>query len=214
MPSEKLRSPSLIGKILAKILAVFVVVVAGSSGALAMDFHLESISDGHCRAHCPRVIVAEGQISNSTPNEFVDFLRENVGNRDLRTIVMLDSQGGYVVASMELGRIFRRIGAATVVANQCLSACVYAFMGGVKRVAPRGAVLGIHRMFADTSKGALQPTRRVYDDGSMAAMLMRYSARMGVSRDLIRYAERISSGTIHFVTPAEMARWRLASRNF
>ncbi len=214
MPSEKLRSPSLIAKILAKILAVFVVVVAVSSGARAMDFHLESISDGHCRAHCPRVIVAEGQISNSTPNEFVDFLRENVGNRDLRTIVMLDSQGGYVVASMELGRIFRRIGAATVVANQCLSACVYAFMGGVKRIAPRDAVLGIHRMFADTSKGVFEPRRRVYDDGSMAAMLMRYSARMGVSRDLIRYAERISSGTIHFVTPAEMARWRLASRNF
>jgi hypothetical protein len=191
-----------------------VLLASPPSGARAMDFHLESVSDGHCRAHCPRVIVAAGQISNSTPNEFMDFLRQNVGDHDLRTIVMLDSRGGYVVASMELGRIFRRIGAATVVDNECLSACVYAFMGGVKRVAPRGAVLGIHRMFADTSQGVMEPTHRVYDDGSMAVMLMRYSARMGVSRGLIRYAERISSGTIHFVTPTEMARWGLASRNF
>ncbi len=192
----------------------FVLSAAPPSGARAMDFHLQSVPDGRCRSHCPRIIVAEGQISNETPKEFMDFLRDNVGDRDLRTVVLIDSQGGYVVASMELGRIFRRIGAATVVENHCLSACVYAFMGGIKRVAPRGAQLGIHRMFADTSEGVFEARRRVYDDGSMAAMLMRYSSGMGVSRDLIRYAERISSGTIHFVTPAEMARWRLASRKF
>ena len=215
MASRNFRGLWFIAQICAPlVLAAFVLLAWPPTGARAMDFHLESVADGHCRAHCPRVIVAEGQISNSTPNEFVDFLRQNVGDRDLRTIVMLDSQGGYVVASMELGRIFRRMGAATVVSNQCLSACVYAFMGGIKRIAPRGAVLGIHRMFADTSQGVLEPTHRVYDDGSMAAMLMRYSARMGVSRDLIRYAERISSGTIHFVTSTEMTRWRLASRNF
>ncbi len=215
MASQNLRGLRLVSQIVAPLLlAALVLLVSPPPGARAMSFHLESVSDGHCRAHCPRVIVAEGQISNATPNEFVDFLRQNVGDRDLRTIVMIDSQGGYVVASMELGRIFRRIGAATVVSNQCLSACVYAFMGGVKRVSPRGAVLGIHRMFADTAEGVFEPKRRVYDDGSMAAMLMRYSARMGVSRDLIRSAERISSGTIHFVTPTEMTRWRLASRNF
>ena len=69
-------------------------------------------------------------------------------------------------------------------------------------------------MFAEKSQGLFEPTHRVYDDGSLAAMLARYSASMGVSRDLIRYAERISSGTIHFVTPAEMTRWRLASHKF
>ncbi|MCI4678457.1 hypothetical protein K9U39_04325 [Rhodoblastus acidophilus] len=179
-----------------------------------MDFHLQSVSDGACRAHCPRVIVAQGQIANSTPDDFLAFLRENIRNRDLRTVVLLNSQGGYVMASMELGRMFRRIGAATVVAHKCLSACVYAFMGGIKRVAPRGTYLGIHRMFANTSDGIFDETRRVYDDGSMAGMLMRYSARMGVSRDLVRYAEHVSSQTIHFVTSAEMARWRLASRKF
>jgi hypothetical protein len=210
MLAGKFLGPSLVSLVLAAV----VLLALPSPGARAMDFTLQSVSDGRCRAHCPRVIVAEGQITNSTPDEFVEFLRENVGDRDLRTVVLLNSQGGYVVASMELGRVFRRIGAATVVAHQCLSACVYAFMGGIKRVAPRGSYLGIHRMFADTSEGMFEPKHRVYDDGSMAAMLMRYTARMGVSRDLIRSAEHVSSSRIHFVTPTEMSRWRLASRKF
>jgi len=61
--------------------------------------------------------LSRGQITNSTPGEFLEFLRENVVNNDLRTVVFLNSQGGYVVASMELGQMFRRIGAATVVAR-------------------------------------------------------------------------------------------------
>jgi hypothetical protein len=88
-------------------------------------------------------------------------------------------------------------------------------MGGVKRVSPRGTSLGIHRMFANTSDGSFDsPTRRVYDDGSLAGALMRYSIRMGVSRDLIRFAEHISANRIHVVTPAQLAQWRLASRSF
>ena len=144
-------------------------------------------------------------------------------------MVFLNSEGGYVVASMELGKIFRRIGAATVVARlapsnrgerflsaNCLSACVYAFMGGRKRVAPQGSSLGIHRMFANQEQGGWleSHTVRRYDNGTMAAYLEAYSAHMGVSRDLIRTAEHISSSQIHLVTSAEMARWNLARRVF
>jgi len=206
-------------------------LVAACASAQGMSFHMETLPDGSgCRSRCPQVIVAEGQIGNSTPNEFLQFLRENASNQDLHTVVFLNSQGGYVVASMELGHIFRRIGAATVVARvggsagrgrfltaSCLSACVYAFMGGRKRVAPPGSVLGIHRMFANqehTNFFGDSKTERIYDNGSMAVMLMNYSSRMGISRDLIRSAEHISSQSIHLITPGEMARWNLASRAF
>lgn len=178
--------------------------------ARAMEFSLQSVHDGHCGAHCPRVILAEGQIENSTPDEFLNFLRENSNNSDLHVVVLLNSSGGYVVAATELGQIFRRVGAATVVARQCLSACVYAFMGGVKRVAPRGTQLGIHRMYANAD----EPGSKVYDDGSMQRMLIRYAQSMGVSSDLIRFAEKISSNRLHMVSPGEMAKWRLASRHF
>jgi hypothetical protein len=211
------------------LLAAFSLILAAAAPAAAMDFRLEGVPEGGgCRGgHCPQVIVAEGQITNSTPEEFKAFLRENRVNQDLRTVVFLNSQGGYVVASMELGQIFRRIGAATVVASvgssggrgrflraQCLSACVYAFMGGRKRVAPPGSVLGIHQMFANMSDGSFfGGSRVVRDNGSMARLLMRYSSSMGVSGEVIRFAENIPRG-IHQVTPGEMARWNLAGRAF
>jgi hypothetical protein len=221
-----------VARVLGPVLAAFgLLAAAPGASAQTMSFRIESLPDGSgCRTHCPHVIVAEGQIGNSTPREFLDFLRENASDRDLRTVVFLNSQGGYVVASMELGQIFRRIGAATVVArlgastgrdrfltSSCLSACVYAFMGGRKRVAPPGSALGIHRMFANQEHTNIfgdSKYERVYDNGSMAGMLMNYSSRMGVSRDLIRFAEHISSQSIHLVTPGEMARWNLASRVF
>ena len=98
MPAGKLRGPSFFRSLLAAV----VLLALPASGARAMDFSLQTVSDGSCRAHCPRVIVAEGQISNSTPHEFVQFLRDNVGDRDMRTVVLPNFQGGYVIASMEL----------------------------------------------------------------------------------------------------------------
>ena len=63
---------------------------------------------------------------------------------------------------MQLGMVFRKIGAAVIVARGasamrrrdesawppalCMSACVYAFFGGKKRVVPAVSQLGIHRM--------------------------------------------------------------------
>jgi hypothetical protein len=61
--------------------------------------------------------------------------------------VWFASNGGDIDAAMELGRLLRRLGVFAVIDknDQCLSACVFAFMGGERRsVAGR---LGIHRPF-------------------------------------------------------------------
>src|ERR1039458_1850845 len=72
--------------------------------------------------------------------------------------VSLAGNGGDVDAAMEVGRVLRRLGVSTVVArgNQCLSPCVFAFMGGNRRtVAGR---IGIHRpYFSSTRKVADRP---------------------------------------------------------
>jgi hypothetical protein len=62
-------------------------------------------------------------------------------------VVWLASNGGDIDAAMDLGRLLRKLGVFTLVGknDQCLSACVFAFMGGERRsVAGR---LGIHRPF-------------------------------------------------------------------
>ena len=134
---------------------------------------------------------------------------------------------------MRLGEMFRSSGVMAVVARiretaggasgsalavpgaSCLSACVYALMGGTKRVVPRGSVLGIHRMFfyADGPGEAMSNDRegRTFGTPAFVNELARYANSMGVSRDVIFTAEKVDPDHIHVVTPRELSRWRLAS---
>ncbi|MBU3890492.1 MULTISPECIES: hypothetical protein [Methylosinus] len=199
---------------------------AASAKAEEMSFRLATTANDHCAEHCPRVIVAEGEIVEDTADAFVGFLREQGRETELRSIVLLDSPGGRVVASMQLGQALRRLGMAVIVARvepesgalvsgRCYSACVYALMGGRKRVIPRQSRVGVHRMFnyvdgVDPRSGETLRERR-YDDGGMRRTLARYSASMGVSQDLIALAERTSPDRVHLLSAAEIARWRLGS---
>ncbi|MGO9674064.1 MAG: hypothetical protein ACLPSF_07840 [Methylocella sp.] len=148
------------------------------------------------------------------------FLRANAAAHRGRLVVFIDSPGGKIVAGIELGKIFRKIGVTASVARigegeegsaaeptsgMCFSACVYALMGAQRRIAPRDSKIGIHRMFA------YDGVSRRFDDGKMAAMLRRYSNMMGVSPDLVAATEKGTSDAIRILTPAEIARWRLAS---
>ncbi len=170
-------------------------------------------------AGCGFAIVADGEITDATPQEFLGFLRANFAARRGGVLVFIDSPGGKIVAGMELGKIFRRIGVTAVVARVageeggasgiaggiCFSSCVYALMGAKKRIAPHQSKIGIHRMFA------YEGHSQKFDDGEMAAVLRRYSAAMGVSAQVVLAAEQERPDAMRILTPAEIARWRLAS---
>ena len=208
----------------------FSMLVLGGAAQADMRFSLTTIG-GACGARCPQAIVAGGGITEATPDEFIAVVCANSRARDVRSVVLLNSPGGKVVASMELGRVFRKVGAATVVARavsdgegrshltagRCFSACVYALMGGRKRVVPAQSLVGVHRMFAleagaDPAGGG--GARRRFDNGDMRSVLSRYSEAMGVSRDLINTAERTPTESIHVLSPNEVSRWRLGSTRF
>jgi hypothetical protein len=191
-----------------------------------MTFRLLPLENSsRCGYECPQAIVADGEITNSTPQEFLSFVSTHLqGN--VRAVVFLNSPGGRVVASMELGQIFRKLGVAAIVARagqtyggtavaagHCFSACVYALMGGSKRIIPPQSKVGVHRMFqyeasVDPSNGGATIYRK-YDNGKMRAMLSRYSKQMGVNSRVIEDAERTSSDSLHVLSNGEIARWRL-----
>lgn len=197
-----------------------------------MTFEMMPVGDpARCGKNCLQVIVAEGEIADRTPQDFIDFIRKNLRDKRLRSVVFLHSPGGRVVASMKLGTALRQAGAATVVARpqlapngevrftagRCFSACVYALMGGKKRVIPPPSMVGIHRMFAfeasadDTGR---RDQQRVFAPQDVVARLADYSGMMGVSRELIYTAERINSDNIRIVSPAEIQKWKLGSLKF
>ena len=196
-----------------------------------MQFHLARIDEGGCARDCPQVIVAEGVIEEDTPQAFIDFVRAAAAQPGARGVVLLSSPGGRVVASMRLGAALRKMRAAVIVARswregdrdltvagQCMSACVYAMMGGVKRIVPAESRVGIHRMSREEGGvgGARSPhaTTRSYASNDMVDALANYAAQMGVNPTVIRTAERISPDEIHFLSPAELQGWRLASPKF
>src|SRR5258707_620417 len=138
-------------------LALPVVAMLGADGAMAqgepMSFRLATLEGRGCGARCPQVIVAEGVIQEDTPETFISFLGSAAGTPGVLDIVVIDSPGGRVVASMRLGAALRKLKATVFVgrvgnggdmSGQCMSACVYAMMGGVKRVVPPASRLGIH----------------------------------------------------------------------
>lgn len=193
-----------------------------------MSFRVVRIGDQSvCGGNCPTIISATGQITQSTPGRFLDFIEQNYDRRNLHAVVFMDSPGGRVLASMEFGTLLRKVGAAVVVARvypdgaggsvmtnaQCFSACVYALMGARKRVIPASSQIGIHRMFVyeegyDASGMVLTRQRR-FDNGDMRDFLMRYSSEMGVSPGLIMAAERVPSDTLKILSRSEIRKWHL-----
>jgi hypothetical protein len=196
-----------------------------------MHFRLSRVEEGGCTRNCPQVIVAEGVIEEDTPQTFIDFVRAAAGEPGARGVVLLNSPGGRVVASMRLGAALRKMRAAVIVARsleeggrdvttagECMSACVYAMMGGVKRIVPAQSRVGIHRMSREEAgEGGARDFRgatRSYASSDMVDALADYAAEMGVNPTVIRTAERIAPEEIHILSDAELRRWRLASPKF
>lgn len=209
---------------LAIVSAAMISLAVPVARAADMRFQLVPVGDiARCGGRCPMAIAAQGEITNSTPEEFTAFVAANLSS-DMLSVVYLDSPGGKVVSSMALGKVFRKLGVAAIVARpiqgtgtsleagRCFSACVYALIGAKQRVIPPQSQVGIHRMFSyDSSNDPAGGTIRTmhHDDGGMRELIANYSSTMGVSRGLIDAAEQTSSGTIRILSPSEITRWRL-----
>ena len=120
--------------------------------------------------------------------------------------VSLAGNGGDVDAAMEVGRVLRRLGVSTVVArgNQCLSSCVFAFMGGNRRtVAGR---IGIHRpYFSSTRKVADRPAyyRR------LQKRLQQYVEELDFPRSLYDALMAVPPESISILSAADLKRFYL-----
>ena len=211
---------------------------APAAAAEPMGFELLTIAGpAPCtKRRCPDrevradVISAQGEIDNDTAAAFQSFVASHAGDPDFRPLVLLSSPGGTVVGSMKLGILFRQIGATVLVAraraeegsddlhvvsSYCMSACVYAFFGGKRRIIPSGSHLGIHSMaiyshdFSLFGDGA--QSVRARGTPELVEALSAYTKLMGVNPVAIEEAEQVPPESIHILTPAEIARWRVGT---
>ena len=119
--------------------------------------------------------------------------------------IWLASNGGDIDAGMALGRLLRRLGISTLVGrdDQCLSACVFAFMGGERRrVEGR---LGIHRPYFLSTEAAGRQARFRYMEETLKAFVW----EMDFPESLYEAVMRVPPESMQIVSPADLKRFYL-----
>ena len=122
-------------------------------------------------------------------------------------VVALDSPGGSVFDALAVGRALREIGADTVLEDGavCLSACPYAFAGGVARLVGE-ARLGVHQhSFGEST--VLPAFLAVEDIQRGQAAVLEHLGAMGVDLRLMGPAMATPADEIYILTPEELREW-------
>jgi hypothetical protein len=148
-------------------------------------------------------------INGTITREDVDSARVLAGlirsgkQRIAGNAVWLTSDGGEVDAAMDLGRLFRMMGVDTLIGknDQCLSSCVFAFMGGERRsVVGR---LGIHRPFFSFTQEI--PDRRAHYR-HLQQRLKAYIDEMDFPASLYDAMMAVPPESMEILAPADLKR--------
>ncbi|MGL5737076.1 MAG: hypothetical protein ACRCYS_19615, partial [Beijerinckiaceae bacterium] len=206
-----------------------------------MTFRAVTLNSGPlCKGgRCPTAIMAEGDITRETASHFVSFVQRQLPQRggNLHNVVFVHSPGGSVVGSIQLGLVWRKLKTMVVVArpdapapgwfsgentqaqgltsSACFSACVYALMGGAKRIVPDESKVGVHQTHRIeyerdlANQGGL--SRRLSGSQRGTPLLKAYAKAMGVDAGLIDLAQSTDPNGIHTLSQREIRRYRLAT---
>jgi hypothetical protein len=228
-------------------LAAFLFICAsgltlGQAAASATDdppsMRFEWVREGPadiCGERCREWIAATGPITADSARDFEFF--SDV--RDLRgATLVLDSGGGSVLASLELGRKVRQMGMVTTVGRtvklsssageaqraklsprgECASMCVFVLLGGVQRKVPAEARILVHQIWpggkrydASAETYTAEEMVRIQRD---VGRIARYTVEMGGDIELFELAMRIPPWEkLRALTGPELRRMRLMTND-
>jgi len=200
------------------------------SGSMRFDWHTEGPPD-KCGQDCRKWVSAAGSISDYTVTEFEKFAQKS----DLRgATLVVDSEGGSVLATLAIGRLIRQLSMTTSVGRTrllpssdgnlpramlepgatCESMCAFLLLGGVRRHVPPQAHVLVHQIWL-AAKREVNATytgeelRLVQRDiGSLAA----YTIEMGGTIQLIETALRVPPWEpLYELSADEIRRMRVAT---
>jgi hypothetical protein len=195
------------------------------SASMRFERHMERPAE-QCGNACRSWISAVGVITKDTPHDFEVFAQDN--NVQGATLV-LDSEGGSVVAALALGRAIRRLDMTTTVGKivelrahngearveispyaTCESMCAFLLLGGAHRYVPPEAGVLVHMIWLGSKSERAQEENYTaeelglveHDIGSIA----RYTVEMGGSIELLETALRIPPWKPMYTLAAEEVR--------
>ena len=185
-----------------------------------------------CGVHCRTWISATGIITEETARAFEAFARAN----DVRGArLVLDSEGGSVLAALALGRAIRNFDMTTTVGRtkvlpgaakdkratishsaSCESMCAFILLAGTRRYVPTEARVLVHQIWLGAKSKRARETSYTADELQLVqrdvGKLVRYTAEMGGSMELIETALRVPPWEpMHRLSIDELRRMRITT---
>jgi hypothetical protein len=188
--------------------------VAGDAAADEMTFDFRS-DGGNCDGCL--WIAASGDIA---ADSYLELLLVTAGNASGLT-VYFDSDGGSLAGGLLLGETVRSLGmdtavgksvpdggSYTVVPGRCLSACAFAFAGGVARYVEDGSQIGVHQFYdaielSDPGKQFLSSIE-IFNNQLLQGLILDYLIRMGVSPRLAVVAGQVRPDSMYILSEREL----------
>jgi hypothetical protein len=120
--------------------------------------------------------------------------------------VWFASNGGDIDAGMDLGRMLRKLGVFTLIGknDRCMSACVFAFMGGERRSVT--GQLGIHRPFFPFTQDTPD---RAAKFRNLERTLKEFVEELDFPTSLYEAVMLVPPESMQIVTPADLKRFYL-----
>jgi hypothetical protein len=155
------------------------------------------------------VMKAEGAIE---PGAAERFAKEIEARGEYVKVILLNSPGGSVGDAIAMSKLIRqkRLDTKVVSKGLCASSCPIVFAGGVRRIAEKDAVIGVHQVF---NGGKDRPSAVEAMSGAQAttARVTRHLQEMGIAPGLWIHALETPPDRLYYLTPKEMAEFRLTT---
>jgi hypothetical protein len=173
---------------------------------VAMEFASESRCFEDLEPKCQKMIIAVGIITKDTPKQFTEFSQPFPAG----TYVLFSSKGGMLDSGLMIGKRIREAKFNTIIGNtefssaDCLSACAYAFFGGVLRNLPSTGHLGLHHYYSKTQIIDIEQQQRINQS------LSRYLEGMGIDPRLLEYANSAKSTNMTYITERQAKEYKIS----
>jgi hypothetical protein len=138
------------------------------------------------------IIGIEGNIVSGDLEQF-----RQISLRYPKAVVILNSDGGLIYPAIEIGKIIRITGYATVVGDNdvCASACALIWMAGSKRLLSVSGHVGFHASYYDSNG-------KVVESGAANALIGNYLTLLGASAKTIVFATTAPPDKVLWLTTA------------
>lgn len=164
-------------------------------------------------------IAAVGVIDIDAPKRFTELINKNPHI----DIVYIHSLGGSLFAGMELGKIFRAKKIKVYIyetksdeysysygdSGVCMSACAYAFLGGIARVIPQNSQLGYHQFYSERNTPSLSLDSssinyKISKDQIISGLIASYLVEMGVDARVLTIASSVDKNDVAILSTDDL----------